>query len=282
MSESQPACGIVNPVYPDHLPDDIPRFLMIILATMLGSAVNSIAGGGTLLTFPALVGLGVPAIVANATSTVALVPGTFSSLVGYRNELTGAREWALWFALPSVLGGITGALLLLATSSERFDAVVPFLVMGATGLFVIQRPMMTWLRARSGSTVEGTSAGLGSPPLSALLFQFGVAVYGGYFGAGIGILMLAALGFMGFTNIHQMNGLKSWGGMCANVVAAATFAMSDLVNWPIAGAMAVAAIIGGYTGSRLAQRVPQERVRQAIIVIGFASGLWLLAEWARG
>jgi hypothetical protein len=270
------------PVSLSSLPDDVPRLVLIILATMLGSAVNSIAGGGTLLTFPALVGLGVPAIVANATSTVALVPGTLSSLVGYRDELTGARAWALWFAVPSILGGITGALLLLATSSEQFDAVVPWLVMGATGLFVVQRPMMRWLRTRSGIAVAADDdPALRPPPMTVLLFQFGVAVYGGYFGAGIGILMLAALGFMGFTNIHRMNGLKSWGGMCANVVAAATFAMSHLVNWPLAGLMAVAAIVGGYGGSRLAQRISQERVRQAIIAIGFASGIWLLAEWLR-
>ena len=113
-------------------------------------------------------------------------------------------------------------------------------------------------------------------PLTLLAFQFLVAVYGGYFGAGIGILMLAALGFMGFTNIHRMNGLKSIGGTCANLVAAATFALSRLVDWPIAAAMALGAIVGGYGGSRLAQRVPQDRVRAMIIVIGLGSGIWLL------
>lgn len=264
-----------------RLPEPL-QLLLIVLATVAGSAVNSIAGGGTLLTFPALVGLGVPAIVANATSTVALVPGTFSSLVGYQNELRGARAWALRFAVPSVLGGVTGALLLLITPSEQFDAVVPWLVIGATGLFMLQRPVMRWLGARSVNVPAAADPALQPPPISMLLFQFGVAVYGGYFGAGIGILMLAALGFMGFTNIHRMNGLKAWGGMCTNVVAAATFAMSDLVNWPVASAMAVAAIAGGYWGSRLALRVPQERVRQAIVVIGFASGAFLLVNWLRG
>lgn len=264
-----------------RLPEPLQLFF-IILATVAGSAVNSIAGGGTLLTFPALVGLGVPAIVANATSTVALVPGSFSSLVGYQNELKGARAWAIRFAVPSVLGGVAGALLLLVTPSDRFDAVVPWLVIGATGLFMLQRPVMRWLGSRSANVDSPSDPAMRPPPLSVLLFQFGVAVYGGYFGAGIGILMLAALGFMGFTNIHRMNGLKAWGGMCANVVAAATFAMSDLVNWPIAAAMAVAAIAGGYWGSRLAQRVPQERVRQAIVVIGLASGVFLLANWLKG
>ena len=103
-------------------------------------------------------------------------------------------------------------------------------------------------------------------------------MYGGYFGAGLGILMLAAFGFMGFRNIHRMNGLKNWGGLCANAVAAATFAFSGVVSWPVAGAMALGAAAGGYGGSRLAQRVPQARVRQAIIVIGLASSLWLVTR----
>ena len=105
-----------------------------------------------------------------------------------------------------------------------------------------------------------------------------MAIYGGYFGAGIGILMLAALGFMGFTNIHRMNGLKNWGGLCMNVVAAATFAIKGFVNWPVAIAMAVGAIAGGYAGSRMAQRVPQNWVRGAVIVIGFVATAWLFFQ----
>ncbi|MDQ3950940.1 MAG: sulfite exporter TauE/SafE family protein, partial [Gemmatimonadota bacterium] len=111
---------------------------------------------------------------------------------------------------------------------------------------------------------------------SVLFYQFLVAIYGGYFGAGVGILMLAALGFAGFTNIHQMNGLKNWGGLCMNAVAAITFAFSDIVNWPVALAMAVGATLGGYGGSRLAQRVRQRAVRRAIVVIGLTSGVWLM------
>ncbi|MFN2565798.1 MAG: sulfite exporter TauE/SafE family protein, partial [Gemmatimonadaceae bacterium] len=116
------------------------------------------------------------------------------------------------------------------------------------------------------------------PPPSTLVFQFLVAIYGGYFGAGVGILMLAALGFAGFTNIHQMNGLKNWGGLCMNAVAAITFAFTDIVSWPVALAMGVGATLGGYAGSRLAQRVSQTAVRRAILVIGLTSGVWLLVE----
>jgi uncharacterized protein len=124
---------------------------------------------------------------------------------------------------------------------------------------------------------HGPGSTLPPPPLPLLIAQFFVAIYGGYFGAGIGIMMLAALGLMGLTNIHQMNGLKNWGGMCANLTAATAFAFSGIVDWPVALVMTVAALIGGYTGSRLAQRVPQAWVRRAIAVIGVASGLWMLA-----
>jgi uncharacterized membrane protein YfcA len=200
-------------------------------------------------------------------------------MLGYMGELRGARAWALRFAVPSLAGGLLGALLLLVTPADRFDAIVPWLVLGATVLFVTQRPMMRWLRARRGGEPDAAATAdptASPPPLSFLCYQFLVAVYGGYFGAGIGILMLAALGFMGFTNIHRMNGLKNWGGLCTNFVAAATFALSHLVDWPVALAMALGASAGGYGGSRLAQRVPQEWVRRAVVTIGFASGIWLL------
>jgi uncharacterized membrane protein YfcA len=199
-------------------------------------------------------------------------------MVGYRGELAGARQWAARWAIPSASGGLVGALLLLMTPPSRFDAVVPWLVLGATVLFVIQRPLMRLLKSRVEHHPEilADDRALTDTPLSVLAYQFLVGIYGGYFGAGIGILMLAALGFLGFTNIHRMNGLKNFGGVCINVVAAVTFAMSNLVDWPVAAAMAVGAMLGGYGGSRLAQRVPQNRVRQAIIVIGFVSGFWLL------
>src|SRR5687767_1066105 len=277
-------CFLPRRMAPPTVDLDPLRLALVFVAAVVGGAVNAIAGGGTLLTFPALVGLGVPALVANATSTVALWPGTVASIWGYRDLLVGMRSWARLFAVPSLIGGLVGAALLLATPSSRFDIIVPWLVLGATLLFVIQRPLAERIRQRNESrgvaaVSDDDSADRAVEPTFRLLaFQFGVAVYGGYFGAGIGILMLAALGLMGFRNIHRMNGLKNFGGMCANAVAAATFAISGLVSWPVAGAMAIGAIAGGYGGSRLAQRVPQARVRQAIIVIGLASSLWLVTR----
>jgi uncharacterized protein len=259
-------------------PGVTPTLLLVTLAAALGGAMNAIAGGGTLVTFPAIVALGVPPLIANATSTVALWPGALSSMWGYRRELEGARHWAARFAPPSLLGGALGAWLLLRTPAERFERIVPFLVLAATLLFLIQRPLMH--RFRLGRTAKATASEEEprSPPWSFALYQFGVGVYGGYFGAGIGILMLAVLGFMGFKNIHRMNGLKNWGGLCMNAVAAAMFAFSGIVNWPVALAMAVGGLVGGYAGSRLAQAVGQERVRAAVVVIGLGSFVWLLVR----
>lgn len=248
----------------------------MVLAALIGGVMNSIAGGGTLVTFPALIALGVPPINANATSTVALWPGALGSMWGYRGELGGARPWAIGFAVPSLTGGATGAYLLLRTPPERFSTLVPWLVLGATLLFMVQRPVMKWLiAARETRFQSDAQLTARRPPWAILGFQFLVAVYGGYFGAGVGILMLAALGFMGLSNIHRMNGLKNWGGLCMNAVAATMFAFSALVSWPVALAMAVGAITGGYIGSRTAQRVSQDLVRGSIVAIGLISGVLL-------
>lgn len=244
-------------------------------AALVAGMVNAIAGGGTLLTFPALVAAGLSPLTANATSTVALLPGALSSMLGYRDELAGVRRWAILFALPSLLGGALGALLLLRTSNEAFDHIVPWLVLGATALFLAQRPLLRVIRGARQH--PGDDALTSRRPSAALLAgQFVVGVYGGYFGAGIGILMLAALGLMGFVNIHRMNGLKNWGGFCMNLVAAATFAASGIVRWPVALGMAVGSVIGGYVGARAALRVSQEAVRGAVAAVGLLSGLWLL------
>jgi uncharacterized membrane protein YfcA len=254
------------------------HLIAVVVVSAVAGAMNAVAGGGTLLTFPALIGLGIAPLTANATSTVALWPGSASSFWGYRREIQGAQRWAIGFALPSLLGGAVGALLLLATDEQTFSDLVPWLVLGATVLFMAQGPLSAWLRGRQ-APIGGEPASDGTdrfPRPRLLAFQFLIGIYGGYFGAGAGILMLAALGLMGLTNIHRMNGLKNWGGLCMNAVAAATFAFSGLVNWKVALTMAVGAIAGGYFGSKTAQRVSQKTVRMVIIAIGLGSGLWLL------
>ncbi|CAN5477609.1 sulfite exporter TauE/SafE family protein [soil metagenome] len=238
--------------------------------------MNAIAGGGTLITFPALVAAGLSPLVANATSTVALVPGALTSMMGYRRELAGARRWAIALTLPSLLGGALGAWLLLHTPGATFGRVVPWLVLGATALFVAQRPLLAWMNRHQVSHRDDAELTAAGPTPLLLGWQLLVGIYGGYFGAGVGILMLAALGFMGFTNLHRMNGLKNWGGFCMNMIASVSFALSGIVEWPIALSMAVAAMAGGYLGSKAAQRVSQRYVRYAIAVVGTVSGIWLL------
>lgn len=255
------------------------QLTVIALISAASGAVNSIAGGGTLLTFPALLGLGVPAVAANATSTVALWPGSFASLMGYRRELVGIERWAARLAIPSVLGGLVGAGLLLITPEERFRALVPWLVFGATLLFALQGPVMRWLRQRLATTTMTAEMRRPLNPTYAMLAsQFVVGIYGGYFGAGAGIVMLAVFGLMGLTNIHQMNGLKNINGICFNGVAAIAFAVMGLVNWPIALVMAIGSSAGGYAMSGIAQRVPQAWVRQAVTLIGLGSAVWLFTK----
>jgi uncharacterized membrane protein YfcA len=252
------------------------KLVLVVVSALVAGVMNSIAGGGTLVTFPALIALGVPPLNANATSTVALWPAAVASMWGYRDNLRGAQPWAVGFALPSLAGGGVGAWLLLRTTAERFSAIVPWLVLGATVLFMAERPVTKWF-AEHRVSAELSDEQLTSrrPSRSILAYQFLVAIYGGYFGAGVGILMLAALGLMGLSNIHRMNGLKNWGGLCMNAIAAALFTFSSLVNWPVALAMAVGAVAGGYLGSRTAQRVPQELVRSAVVAIGLTSGVLL-------
>ena len=257
---------------------DAPLLLpLVALAAAAGAAMNAVAGGGTLVTFPALVALGVPMVTANATSTVALWPGTMTSLWGYRAELRGARRWAAAFAVPSFVGGIIGAFLLLVTPERRFAAIVPWLILGATALFLAQGPLLRRFRESAPARgIQDADGSLRPPSAPFLIYQLFVGVYGGYFGAGAGILMLAALGLMGLTNIHQMNGLKNWGGGVMNLVAVVIFAASGIVDWPIALAMAVGATLGGVGGSLMAQRVGQVWVRRAIVTIGLGSGLSML------
>jgi uncharacterized membrane protein YfcA len=242
--------------------------VVVFVAAFIGGMVNSVAGGGTLLTFPALVWIGVDPIQANVTSTVALWPGSLSAMYGFRRELGDSRRWMLLLAPVSVVGGLVGAFLLLRTPSRVFASIVPYLILFATILFAAQEPITRRLQANKGSeTRRGSGARWW---IWAMLFQFAVAVYGGYFGAGIGILMLAALGLLGLTDIHQMNGLKNFFAVCINLVAASYFVLRGSVDWPYAAVMIVGAIAGGYGGAGLARKLGRRFVRRAVVAIGLA------------
>jgi uncharacterized membrane protein YfcA len=234
----------------------------LVLAGAAAGAVNAIAGGGTLITFPALLAIGTPPVIANATSTVALLVATAGSLYGYRRQMQAVGPFLSALVPVSVLGGGIGAVLLTWTSERTFSQLIPFLILFATILFLLQGFVT---RAVIKGTKLQCSARVG---LWGVLFQFWVAVYGGYFGAGIGILMLASLGYMGFKDIHQMNALKTVLASLINFIAAAWFVFAGLIDWPRAGWVCFGAFAGYYLAAHFSQSVPQMRVRQVIASIG--------------
>jgi len=240
--------------------------ITLVAVAALAGAINAIAGGGTLLTFPTLLFCGTPERIANATSTLALVIGTAGSIFGFRKQVSAIKPWLLRFVPVSVLGGWLGSLLFTQTSDSTFARLVPFLILFATVLFLAQGAFRRVAKNRNAIDPNRLSRGL----WIAIGFQFAVAVYGGYFGAGIGILMLASLGFLGLENIHEMNALKNVLGSLINLVAAAWFIACGLIDWEKAALMLVGALAGYWLGAHYSQRIPQQRVRHLITAIGFA------------
>jgi uncharacterized membrane protein YfcA len=237
--------------------------LVIFAAGVAAGAINSIAGGGTLISFPALVWIGRDPIVANATNAVALWPGSLSAAYGYRRELSTMKGWLLLLIVPSILGAALGSWLLLRTPSSVFERLVPFLILSATLLLAAQELITRRFAIHHPATRNRPLATAG-----VFFFQLLVGVYGGYFGAGMGILMLAALGLIGLTDLHQMNGLKNILAVAINGIAAIYFALADAVAWNDVLVMTIGSIIGGYLGARIARRLGRKFVRTAVVVIG--------------
>ena len=207
---------------------------LMFVAAFFGGVVNSIAGGGMLLIFPMMIWLGLDPKVANATSTVALWPGLFGGVFGYRRDMDDSALILMRLGAISVVGGGVGAWLLIATPSPTFARLVPFLILFATILFMLQGPVNRWLRLPSAGGQSSRAWWTG-----AMIFQFFSAIYGGYFGAGNGILMLAAMGLLGLHDIHRANGIKNFLGVCINGVAVVAFSMMHLVSWPRSLLMAI-------------------------------------------
>ena len=238
---------------------------------MVAGMINSIAGGGTLVSFPALLWLGRDPIIANATNSVALWPGSLAGAIGFRRELMTVRRWLLLLTIPSLLGAVLGAILLLKTPSETFDRLVPLLILAATLLFAAQEVITRRLGSVARAHEKPTTGWI----IFVFAFQFLVGVYGGYFGAAMGILMLAALGLIGLTDLHQMNGLKNVLAVCINGVAAIYFAIAGAIDWSDGLLMAIGAIIGGYFGARMAKRFGRSFVRRTVVVIGLTMSVAL-------
>jgi len=257
------------------MPESLGTQFWLCLAALAAGAVNAVAGGGTLLTFPALTAVVSP-VIANATSTVALVPGSVAGAWGYRREFRGLVRWALILAGPSLVGGAVGTLLVTEFPESYFDALVPWLILTAAVLFLLQPTLtrLTGLGQLHARPSAGTRAGI-------IAFQFLVAVYGGYFGAGIGILMIASLSFLGTGNIHQTNALKTFLAACINGVSVVVWVVKDKVRWDLVPGMMLAAIVGGYLGARVAQRLPKNVVRWIVTAIGFGlAGFYFYKQMA--
>jgi uncharacterized membrane protein YfcA len=234
--------------------------IALTAAAFLGGAINALAGGGTLVTFPALLLAGLSPIDANASSVVALFPGTFSSAWAYRRSILGITEVSVRSLLIlSLIGGLLGALLLLFTPSSIFAGLVPWLVLFATIVFAVGNfaPLEVIQRVKLG-------------PRGALVTHFMISIYGGYFGGGIGFLMLAALSLFGMRDINAMNGLKMALAGVMTITAIVVFIAADVVRWRETLPMLVSSVVGGYVAAEVAQRLDQRLIKGFIVVFGAA------------
>jgi uncharacterized membrane protein YfcA len=231
-------------------------YLLLIIAALAAGLINSVAGGGMFLTFPALVFTGVPSIIANASSTTAIIPGILASAWAYREDFRKSENFPfLPLLIVSVAGGIVGALLLLYTPQRTFDSVIPWLMLAATLLFTFGANITPILKR---------AVHIG--PV-AVVIQFFIAIYGGYFGGAIGIVMLATWTVFGLTDIHVMNTNRTLMGAAANSVAALLFIVARKIWWPQTLVMFVAAILGGYIGARTARKVDPRYIRALVTVV---------------
>ncbi|HEY7851102.1 MAG TPA: sulfite exporter TauE/SafE family protein [Ktedonobacterales bacterium] len=260
----------------------------LFIAAILAGALNSVAGGGSFISFPMLLFTGVPAIAANATNAMAVWPGSMASIPPYRKDLAHERRELVIFSAVSVVGGVLGAVLLLRTPPSLFQGLVPWLLLIATLIFAFGGNVTQWLRGRrkasaKAQAAEATSAASDAGVTSGALvvvgvIQFIIALYGGFFGGGMGIMMLAGFALLGMRDIHAMNALKVVLASIINGVAVVAFAIAGAIFWPQALLMVVGAIIGGYGGASLAHRVPPQYVRWFAIAVGLLVSAYFFAK----
>jgi len=253
------------------------QLLLVALAAVAGGAVNALAGGGTLITFPMLVAIGLPAVAANVTNTVALCLGYFGATWAQREDLRG-QEQRLRLLLPvAAIGGIIGGILLLATEERLFRALVPYLILLAAGLLAVQDPVRRWINrdvaAKGGGSAASDAGGRWAMPLVGI-----AAIYGGYFGAGLSVIVLAVLGLVIDESLTKLNAIKQGISFSVNVAAAIFFLFSGQVVWPVAAVMAVGALIGGVLGGRLAGKVKPAVLRSIVICIALVVAIIYLVR----
>jgi uncharacterized protein len=247
--------------------------LLIAAAAVAAGAINAIAGGGTLISFPALVFVGIPPVAASITNTVALTPGYLGATMAQARDLVGQRR-RLWLLVPTgAIGGIVGGLLLVNTSEKLFDALVPFLILLASALLGFQNRLRRWVVGRAQQSGHATL-----PEFWVVIPVFLASIYGGYFGAGLSVIVLAVLALVIDDTLTRLNGLKQAIAFSVNVAAATFFLFSGRVVWSAALVMAVGALLGGVIGGRLASRIKPETLRRVVVTIGVAVSIIYLVR----
>jgi len=255
------------------------QLALACLAAVGAGAVNALAGGGTLITFPTLTALGLPAVAANVTNTLAVAPGALGGLVTQRRELAGQGPRLAKLVPMALVGGVVGGELLLHTNEALFRRLVPWLILGASALLAVQEPLRAWLLRRLGAfaAAGGTGHRRHEEALATVLVFF-ASIYGGYFGAGLGVIVLAVLGLILHDSLTRLNAAKQAIGFAANLAAAVVFAVGGPVHWLTAAVMAVGAVAGGAIGGHLAGRVRAGTLRVLVVAIGISVGLAYLVR----
>ncbi|MGO4616650.1 sulfite exporter TauE/SafE family protein [Nocardia sp. 2YAB30] len=248
--------------------------LAVFGAGIAAGGINTIVGSGTLITFPVLLAFGVPPVTANVSNTIGLVPGSISGVHGYRRELAGQRARLLRLGAASLLGGITGAVLLLVLPADAFKAIVPILIIAALVLVVVQPRLAHWVK-RQRENGDTPVPAHGGPILFAAIYATGV--YGGYFGAAQGVLLIGLLGVFVHEDMQRLNGVKNALALIVNGVSALIFIVVANVNWRVAVLIALGSIIGGQLGARLGRRMPPTVLRAVIVVVGVIAVVRLLS-----
>lgn len=243
--------------------------LLLLLVGLAAGGINAVAGGGSLVSYPALLALGLPPLTANVTNSVALWPGYVGTTWGYRRELSRQRRRLLALTPAAIVGAAMGCLLLLVSPAEAFERVVPFLVIAGSLLLALQGRVTARVRGWRGG-----GAGVRSPLLHPSILL--CAVYGAYFGGGLGVVLLACLGLFVADDLQRVNGLKVVLSLVINAVALVAFSLFGPVDWPVVAVLAPAALVGGYLGARLARRLDPARLRAVVVVFGLAVGVALL------
>jgi hypothetical protein len=249
--------------------------VVLLASAFAAGVVGGLAGGGTLITFSTLVFLGYPAIVANATAAVGIIPTGAAQVVGHWADVREQRVWLRRLLILGIPGGAIGSILLIATPERSFERLAPFLVFFATGLFVLQEFLPNASAPGGDSRLARRQFAVGG------VLLFAVSIYEGYFGAGSGILILAILGYLGISDIHTRNGLKGFFAAAIDGVASVYFFYRGAVDWKAAAVMVLGAFAGGYTAARFARRIGQQKARRAVVVIGVILGLLLLLRGTR-